>query len=208
MPCVSAPTTRLCSSRRETLSRVNGSCLCWRAATPAGGPRRPVRRGHCISRAGPTLREQDHSRRSIGSLVRHQTPRTPYASVGTRHRHEGGTYERVERETRSVLLVVSDDALLTHSFWTFFFRTATTSTNLACRHNGAVGGPPTYASEATSHQIERRRLRRYTATVVGVFSDVEFSRMLTQAPLRSSPMRQGHTVRFAILSQCQGRGRS
>jgi hypothetical protein len=35
-------------------------------------------------------------------------------------RHEGGNYQLVERETQSVLRVVSDDELLTHSFWTFF----------------------------------------------------------------------------------------
>ena len=35
-------------------------------------------------------------------------------------RHEGGNYQLVEKETESVLRVVSDDPLLTHSFWTFF----------------------------------------------------------------------------------------
>jgi hypothetical protein len=35
-------------------------------------------------------------------------------------RHEEGNYQLVERETQSVLRVVSDDPLLTHSFWTFF----------------------------------------------------------------------------------------
>jgi hypothetical protein len=35
-------------------------------------------------------------------------------------RHEGGNYQLVERETESVLRVVSDDPFLTHAFWTFF----------------------------------------------------------------------------------------
>ena len=35
-------------------------------------------------------------------------------------RHEDGNYQLVERETQSVLRVVSDDPLLTHSFWAFF----------------------------------------------------------------------------------------
>jgi hypothetical protein len=35
-------------------------------------------------------------------------------------RHEEGNYQLVERETQSVLRVVSDDPLLTHSFWAFF----------------------------------------------------------------------------------------
>jgi hypothetical protein len=35
-------------------------------------------------------------------------------------RHEEGNYQLVERETQSVVRVVSDDPLLTHSFWAFF----------------------------------------------------------------------------------------
>jgi hypothetical protein len=35
-------------------------------------------------------------------------------------RHEGGNYQLVERETESILRVVSDDPFLTHAFWTFF----------------------------------------------------------------------------------------
>jgi len=35
-------------------------------------------------------------------------------------RHEDGNYQLVEQETQSVLRVVSDDPLLTHSFWAFF----------------------------------------------------------------------------------------
>lgn len=35
-------------------------------------------------------------------------------------RHEEGNYQLVEQETQSVLRVVSDDPLLTHSFWAFF----------------------------------------------------------------------------------------
>lgn len=35
-------------------------------------------------------------------------------------RHEEGNYQLVEHETQSVLRVVSDDPLLTHSFWAFF----------------------------------------------------------------------------------------
>ncbi|OFW10387.1 MAG: hypothetical protein A3H96_02230 [Acidobacteria bacterium RIFCSPLOWO2_02_FULL_67_36] len=35
-------------------------------------------------------------------------------------RHEEGNYQLVELETQSVLRVVSDDPLLTHSFWAFF----------------------------------------------------------------------------------------
>ena len=40
-------------------------------------------------------------------------------------RHEGGNYLLDENETHSVLRVVSDDALLTHAFWTYFHQTST-----------------------------------------------------------------------------------
>jgi len=35
-------------------------------------------------------------------------------------KHEEGNYKLMEEETNSVLRVVSDDPLLTHSFWTYF----------------------------------------------------------------------------------------
>lgn len=37
--------------------------------------------------------------------------------------HEGGNFKLIEQETNSVLRVVTDDAQLTHAFWTYFHRT-------------------------------------------------------------------------------------
>lgn len=37
--------------------------------------------------------------------------------------HEGGNFRLVEKDTESILRVVTDDALLSHSFWTYFRHT-------------------------------------------------------------------------------------
>ncbi|SRR5712691_2107936 len=38
-------------------------------------------------------------------------------------KHEGGNFLLVEEETKSILRVVTDDSLLTHSFWSYFRHT-------------------------------------------------------------------------------------